>query len=120
MEARHLLKDLKDDGWYLGATEGACRQYIHKAHPYVITVSVRYNDVLGPGTQASVERAAEAEPHPDPQLEVEPTKTGFSAFSPELPGVIATGATEAEARDRQTQAVELHLQAVRQRAGRSG
>jgi predicted RNA binding protein YcfA (HicA-like mRNA interferase family) len=58
MEARHLLKALKDDGWYLGDTEGACRQYVHRERPEVVTVCIRYTDELGAETEASVLRHA--------------------------------------------------------------
>ncbi|NIP79992.1 MAG: addiction module toxin, HicA family, partial [Gemmatimonadetes bacterium] len=51
MEARHLLKSMKDDGWYLGDTAGACRQYVHPERSGVLTVCVRYTDELGPETE---------------------------------------------------------------------
>lgn len=48
MEARHLLKALKDHGWYLGDTEDTFRQYIHKQHEGVITVACRFGDDISP------------------------------------------------------------------------
>lgn len=54
MEVRHLLKALKDDGWYLGNAGDGVRQYIHKKKVGVVTVAGRYGDELGPETRASV------------------------------------------------------------------
>lgn len=47
MEARHLLKRLKDDDWFLGDTAGACRQYVHPDRPGVITVCKRLGEKRG-------------------------------------------------------------------------
>lgn len=54
MEARHLLKALKDDGWYLGDAEDGVRQYVHRKKAGVITVAARYGDELGPETEAAI------------------------------------------------------------------
>ncbi len=45
---------------------------------------------------------------------IEPTSTGFSAYSPDLPGCISTGATRAEVEDNMREAVELHLEGLRE------
>lgn len=108
MEARLLLKRLKDDGWYLGNAAGPTRQYVHRDEPGVITVCVRYTDQLAPRTVDAGLSPATSAPTGDPRLTVEPTPTGFSAFSPDLPGCVATGATEAEALDRMEEAMTLH------------
>jgi predicted RNase H-like HicB family nuclease len=44
---------------------------------------------------------------------IEPTDTGFSAFSPDLPGCVSTGRTIAEAADNMREAVEGHLEELR-------
>lgn len=111
MEARHLLKKLKDDGWYLGDTAGASRLYIHPEVQGVITVGVRFTDELGPETLARATSAATRAPTDGSRelaVEVETTRTGVSAYSPDLPGCVATGADEAEARTRMAEALALH------------
>jgi len=45
---------------------------------------------------------------------IEPTSTGFSAYSPDLPGCISTEATRAEVEDNMREAVELHLEGLRE------
>jgi predicted RNase H-like HicB family nuclease len=45
---------------------------------------------------------------------IEKTATGFSAFSPDLPGCVATGATRAEVEKEMKAAVEFHIEGLRQ------
>ena len=59
MEVRHLLKALKDDGWYLGNAADGIRQYIHKKKEGVVTVAGRYGDQLGSEAEASIVRHAQ-------------------------------------------------------------
>ena len=40
---------------------------------------------------------------------IEKTETGHSAYSPDLPGCVATGKTEAEAEQRMFEAIEMHI-----------
>ncbi len=44
----------------------------------------------------------------------EPTSTGYSAYAPDLPGCIATGRTLEQTRARMAEAIEAHLQAMRE------
>jgi predicted RNase H-like HicB family nuclease len=43
---------------------------------------------------------------------IEPTGTGFSAYSPDLPGCVATGATEDEVRSEMQGAMEFHIEGL--------
>jgi predicted RNase H-like HicB family nuclease len=45
---------------------------------------------------------------------IEPTGTGFSAYSPDLPGCAATGATHDDVQRSMRDAVELHLEGLRE------
>jgi predicted RNase H-like HicB family nuclease len=45
---------------------------------------------------------------------VEPTATGFSAYSPDVPGCIATGATRDEVEREMTAAIAFHLDGLRE------
>lgn len=45
---------------------------------------------------------------------IEPTGTGFSAYSPDLPGCVSTGTTRAEVEENMREAVELHLEGLRE------
>ena len=45
---------------------------------------------------------------------VEETKTGYSAFSPDLPGCVATGKTREETERAMRDAVKFHLDGIRE------
>lgn len=45
---------------------------------------------------------------------IEETGTGFSAYSPDLPGCIATGATHEEVEHNMREAIEFHLDGLRE------
>jgi len=45
---------------------------------------------------------------------LEPTPTGFSAFSPDLPGCIATGDTREEVESEIAEAIAFHLDGLRE------
>jgi predicted RNase H-like HicB family nuclease len=45
---------------------------------------------------------------------IEPTPSGFSAYSPDLPGCVATGATRAEVEHNMREAVEFHVDGLRE------
>lgn len=45
---------------------------------------------------------------------LEPTPTGFSAFSPDLPGCVATGDTREEAEREIAEAIAFHLDGLRE------
>lgn len=44
---------------------------------------------------------------------IEPTGTGFSAFSPDLPGCVATGSNRAEVEQQMLAAMEFHAEGLR-------
>ena len=44
---------------------------------------------------------------------VEETATGFSAYSPDLPGCVATGSTREEAQHLITDAISFHVEGMR-------
>jgi predicted RNase H-like HicB family nuclease len=45
---------------------------------------------------------------------VEPTHTGYSAYSPDLPGCVSTGKTREEIARNMKEAVEFHLEGLRE------
>jgi predicted RNase H-like HicB family nuclease len=44
---------------------------------------------------------------------IEKSRTGFSAYSPDLPGCVATGATKRRAERAMREAIEFHVEALR-------
>ena len=45
---------------------------------------------------------------------IEPTETGYSAYSPDLPGCVSTGPTRDEVERNMREAVEFHVDGLRQ------
>ena len=43
---------------------------------------------------------------------IEPTASGFSAYSPDLPGCVVTGSTRAQVEQNMRDAVEFHLEGL--------
>ena len=112
MEARAYFKQIKDDGWYLYDTEGATRQYVNKKQAGYLTICAKHNDVLGPGAADAALQPATADVDGMPEVVVETTAKGASAYCSNLSGVVATGADEADARQRMSEAVALHRRAL--------
>jgi len=44
---------------------------------------------------------------------IEKTNTGYSAYSPDLPGCVSTGATQSEVEQNMQEAIEFHLDGLR-------
>jgi predicted RNase H-like HicB family nuclease len=44
---------------------------------------------------------------------IEPSETGYSAFSPDLDGCVAAGATQEEVEKRMHEAIEFHIEGLR-------
>ena len=44
----------------------------------------------------------------------EKTSTGYSAYVPDLPGCVAAGSTQEEVRSLMEEAIEMHLEAMRE------
>ena len=45
---------------------------------------------------------------------LEKTETGYSAYSPDLPGCIATGASAEETENNMRDAIEFHIEGMRE------
>ncbi len=45
---------------------------------------------------------------------IEPTSTGYSAYSPDLDGCVATGATREQVEAQMREAIEFHIDGMRQ------
>jgi predicted RNase H-like HicB family nuclease len=44
---------------------------------------------------------------------IEKTETGYSAYSPDLPGCVSTGATHEEVEQNMREAMEFHLEGLK-------
>jgi predicted RNase H-like HicB family nuclease len=55
----------------------------------------------------------------DYRIVIEPTRTGFSAYSPDLPGCVSTGRTRNQVEKNMRDAIAFHLQGLRELGQRS-
>jgi predicted RNase H-like HicB family nuclease/predicted RNA binding protein YcfA (HicA-like mRNA interferase family) len=112
MKIRDVLRLLAEDEWYLARTRGSHQQFKHAAKPGVVTVAGHPSDELAPG---------HAEQHPQASgthamkllIVVEQTGTGYSAYSPDLPGCVAAGPSRTVVEERMREAIELHVEGLR-------
>lgn len=45
---------------------------------------------------------------------IEPTSTGYSAYSPDLPGCVSTGGSREDVERNMQEAIELHVEGLRE------
>jgi predicted RNA binding protein YcfA (HicA-like mRNA interferase family)/predicted RNase H-like HicB family nuclease len=112
MKVRDIIKMLERDGWYLKATKGSHRQYKHPVKVGRVTVPGHPSDDLPPGTLNSDETGRVETMNY--VVVYEKSATGWSAYVPDLPGVITTGRTKPETQDLIREAIEFHLEGLRE------
>jgi predicted RNA binding protein YcfA (HicA-like mRNA interferase family) len=57
-KVRDALRLIQADGWYLAATRGSHRQFLHPSKPGRVTVAGKPSDDLAPGTFNSILKQA--------------------------------------------------------------
>src|SRR5215211_5401441 len=100
MKVSALLRVLHDNGWFLVATRGSHRQFKHATKPGRVTVRVNLGMIWHPAhSTVSSSRPASEETKVTAMryaVVMENAGSNFSAYVPDLPGCVATGATLAE------------------------
>ena len=125
MKVRQIIGIIEADGWRLVRTRGSTRQYEHPRKPGRVTIPGKRSEDLHPTTAVSILRRAgvdQVSAYPEQAekyvilIEGEPP-SNYSAWSPDLPGCVATGASidecEAETRD----AIVFHLEGFAEDGG---
>ena len=88
------------------------RQFNHWTKRGVVTVPGKPDDDLAPGTLNSILKGGGSEMKY--LIVIEPTGTGFSAYSPDLPGCVSTGASREECERNMREAIAFHLDGLRE------
>ena len=99
MKVRDILKMLDKDGWRLDRTRGSHRQFVHSTKPGLVTVPGKPNDDLIEEMKKYL-------------IVIEETGTGYSAYSPDLDGCVATGRTRDEVEREMKEAIAFHLEGM--------
>lgn len=118
MKVSEVLSKLRQDGWRHVATKGSHHQFKHPSKSGRVTVSGKPGDDLAPGTQ---DPSTASTNRPDGNSEVpiryaiviEKAESNYSAYVPDLPGCIATGRTIEETEQQIQEAIEFHLEGLR-------
>jgi predicted RNase H-like HicB family nuclease/predicted RNA binding protein YcfA (HicA-like mRNA interferase family) len=118
MKVEEVIKLLEADGWTLKRTSGSHRHFMHPVKPGLVTVAGK--------AQRDLEAEDRSE-HPEAgRVEKEATMTGYvvvfegddesgySAYSPDLPGVVAAGDTREETEALMREAMSEHVAILRQ------
>ena len=117
VKVREVIKTLERDGWELARTRGSHRQFKHPTKSGTVTVSGKSGLDMPPGTLNSVLKQAGLRWLGGAMryvVIVEEGDNGFGAYVPDLPGCVAVGETREEVRRLIREAVELHLEGIRE------
>lgn len=115
MKVTEVLRRLRKDGWNLQATRGSHRQFKHGEKPGRVTVPGKPSDDLAPGTLNSIYKQAGWKSSPMKYaVVIEKAASNYSAYVPDLPGCVATGATVKEVEMEIREAIEFHIEGMRQ------
>jgi predicted RNase H-like HicB family nuclease len=80
----------------------------------LVTVPGRPGDDVATGTLNNILKAVGFEVMKKYLIIVEETETGYSAFSPDVPGCGSTGATKEEVERNIQEAIEFHLEGLKE------
>ena len=113
LKVRAIIRLLQQNGSVEMRSKGSHRHFKHPEHKFVITVPGQDGKELAPGTLNPILKLGRAKMKRYPVV-IEPTSTGFSAYSPDVPGCVAVGDTEDETRLNFRDALAEHFQAMRE------
>jgi predicted RNase H-like HicB family nuclease/predicted RNA binding protein YcfA (HicA-like mRNA interferase family) len=122
MKVRAVIKLIEEDGWYLARTRGSHRQFKHPTKSGLVTIAGKpsddastwhvkqHNDASSTqGTQGSRRRRVMRY-----AIVIEKLESNYSAYVPDLPGCVATGATLEEMEQQIKEAIAFHLDGLRE------
>ena len=120
MKVRQIIKLLTDDGWFQVARKGSHRQFKHDTKPGRVTVAGKPNDDTWHLAQRTTScgrldlRTKRTSTMHRYLVIIEKANGNYSAFSPDVPGCIATGATREEAEQEFHSALQMHLEGLKE------
>lgn len=118
LKVSEIIKMIQADGWYLAATRGSHRQYKHPGKPGRVTVAGKPSDTLHPAhrTEHPETSTDQAEAIVSQYVVIieRDEAGGYSAWAPDLPGVIAAASSYDEVMKLMRKAVAFHLEGMRE------
>ena len=114
MKVSEILRLLERDGWALKRVTGSHRHYVHPSKPGLVTEAGKSSATLKPKTEAS-KLDYEGSVHEGCVVVFEGADgTGYSAYSPDLLGVVAAADTREETEQLILEAMIEHLALLRE------
>ena len=118
LKVREMIALLEADGWYLVRTRGSHRHFRHRTKPGTATIAGKPSDTLPAGTSAEHSEAGRNNEEAAVNgyvVVVERAEDGtFGAWSPDLPGVVATAQSYDDCVNLMRDAVAGHLEVMRE------
>ena len=112
-KVREAIRLIEADGWRKVTTKGSHRQFKHPMKTGRVTIAGRLSDDLAPGTYNSIETGGtQGVVMHRFLIVIENAGENFSAYSPDLPGCVATGQTREETERRMYEAIQLHVEGL--------
>lgn len=116
MKVSDVLQSLREDGWYLVTTREAIASSSIRGNPAGLPLRASPAMILrpGPSTVFRNKPISSGEQHMRYAVVIEKAADNYSAYVPDLPGCIATGAILEETEQLIREAIELHLAGLRE------
>jgi predicted RNase H-like HicB family nuclease/predicted RNA binding protein YcfA (HicA-like mRNA interferase family) len=119
VKVKEAIRRVEGAGWELARTRGSHRQYRHPNRPALVTIAGKPSDTLHPKTWASIQASRDFRIRPMTERRYLIVIEGgddvnFSAYAPDLPGCVATGATLEECEREMREAIAFHIDGLRE------
>ncbi len=115
MKVREIIKLIEEDGWFPVRTRGSHRHYEHLRKRGLVTVAGKPGVDVPIGTLKSILKHRIGRIIPMRYtVVIEQGPTSYGAYVPDLPGCIAAAETRAEVVSLIREAVEFHIETLRE------
>jgi predicted RNase H-like HicB family nuclease/predicted RNA binding protein YcfA (HicA-like mRNA interferase family) len=117
MKISEIILLLEQDGWRLKRVSGSHRHFAHPTKPGLVTVAGKPSATLKPKRVEHPEASGSAKGSAVKGYVVVfegDDESGYSAYSPDLPGVIAAGDSRQETEALMIEAMAAHIAMLRQ------
>jgi predicted RNase H-like HicB family nuclease/predicted RNA binding protein YcfA (HicA-like mRNA interferase family) len=115
VKVRDVIHLIEQDDWFQVAMRGSHRQYKHPNKPGRVTIAGKPSDEMAPRHPEQCAKTGRAEGAEVMRyaIVIEKADDNYSAYVPDLPGCVATGATVADVEAEIRDAIRFHVEGLR-------
>ena len=113
MKVRDVLARLRDDGWFLVTQRGSHRQFKHAQKAWTRDGRGHEQRCGAWYTEEHLDVGRIGDPM-NYAIVIERAGSNYSAYAPDLPGCVATGASIDEIKERMAEAIAMHIEGMRE------